>query len=48
MLRDSAAPCLSGRATGMALSVLTEIGRLLETLADYRRGRFHRLCAACR
>lgn len=33
MLRDSAAPCLSGRATGMALSVLAEAGRLLETLA---------------
>jgi len=33
MLRDSAAPCLSDRATGMALSVLAEAGRLLETLA---------------
>lgn len=34
MNRDSAAPCLSDRTTGMALSVLTEIGRMLETLAD--------------
>lgn len=33
MLRDSAAPCLSDRATGMALSVLAEAGQLLETLA---------------
>jgi hydrogenase-1 operon protein HyaF len=34
MTRDSAAPCLSDRVTGMALSVFTEIGHLLETLAD--------------
>ena len=34
MQRDSAAPCLSNRATGMALSVLTEISRMLETLAN--------------
>jgi hydrogenase-1 operon protein HyaF len=34
MLRDSAAPCLSDRATGMALSVLAEASRLLETLAS--------------
>jgi hydrogenase-1 operon protein HyaF len=33
MQRDSAAPCLSNRATGMALSVLTEVSRMLETLA---------------
>lgn len=33
MQRDNAAPCLSERATGMALSVLAEIGRLLENLA---------------
>jgi len=33
MPRDSAAPCLSERATGMALSVLAEVGRMLETLA---------------
>lgn len=33
MQRDSAAPCLSDRATGMALSVLAEISRMLETLA---------------
>ena len=34
MTRDSAAPCLSDRATGMALSVLAEISRMLETLAE--------------
>ena len=34
MQRDNAAPCLSERATGMALSVLAEISRMLETLAD--------------
>lgn len=34
MARDSAAPCLTGRATGMAQSVLTEVGRLLEILAE--------------
>ena len=33
MQRDNAAPCLSERATGMALSVLAEIGRMLENLA---------------
>ena len=33
MPRDNAAPCLSGHATGMALSVLAEISRLLEALA---------------
>lgn len=33
MKRDSAAPCLSDRATGMALSVLSEINNLLDTLA---------------
>lgn len=34
MKRDSAAPCLSERVTGMALAVFTEIGHLLENLAD--------------
>ena len=34
MARDSAAPCLSDRATGMALSVLAEIGRMLEALTE--------------
>jgi len=34
MPRDSTAPCLRDRATGMALSVLTEISRMLETLAE--------------
>jgi len=34
MARDSAAPCLSDRATGMALSVLAEIGRMLEALSE--------------
>ena len=34
MKRASAAPCLSDRATGMALSVLAEIGRMLEALSE--------------
>jgi hydrogenase-1 operon protein HyaF len=34
MKHASAAPCLSDRATGMALSVLAEIGRMLETLTE--------------
>ena len=34
MKRDSAAPCLSGRPTGMASSILAEIGQMLDTLAD--------------
>lgn len=34
MVRDSAAPCLSDRATGMALSVLAEISRMLEALSE--------------
>jgi len=34
MARASAAPCLSDRATGMALSVLAEIGRMLEALSE--------------
>jgi hydrogenase-1 operon protein HyaF len=34
MARDSAAPCLSDWATGMALSVLAEIGRMLEALSE--------------
>lgn len=34
MALDSAAPCLSDRATGMALSVLAEIGRMLEALSE--------------
>ena len=34
MARDSAAPCLSDRATGMALSVLAEVGRMLEALSE--------------
>ena len=34
MARDSAAPCLSDRATGMALSVLAEISRMLEALSE--------------
>ena len=33
MQHDSAAPCLSDRATGMALSVLAEVSRMLESLA---------------
>ena len=37
MPRDSAAPCLSERATGMALSVLTEIHQMLESLAESGR-----------
>ncbi|MBT8047361.1 MAG: hydrogenase expression/formation protein [Xanthomonadales bacterium] len=32
-MRDSAAPCLSEMSTGMASSVLAEIGRMLDTLA---------------
>jgi len=31
--RDSGAPCMSSQATGMAWSILTEIGQLLEALA---------------
>jgi hydrogenase-1 operon protein HyaF len=34
MRRDNTASCLTTRTTGMALSVLAEIGRLLNTLAD--------------
>ncbi len=34
MGRDNGAPCLTTRTTGMALSVLAEVGRLLETLAE--------------
>ena len=34
MARASAAPCLSDRATGMALSVLAEVGRMLEALSE--------------
>ena len=34
MTRDSVAPCMSDRATGMALSVLAEIGRMLEALSE--------------
>ena len=34
MARDSAAPCLNDRATGMALSVLAEVSRMLEALSD--------------
>jgi hydrogenase-1 operon protein HyaF len=34
MKRDSGAPCVTDRATGMALSVLAEVGRMLETLAE--------------
>lgn len=34
MPRDNAAPCLSERATGMAMSVLTEIHQMLEALAE--------------
>jgi hydrogenase-1 operon protein HyaF len=33
MRQDNAAPCISERATGMALSVLAEVGRMLENLA---------------
>lgn len=32
MKRDNGAPCISERTTGMALSVLTEVVRLLEAL----------------
>ena len=34
MKRDNGAPCMSGRATGMARSVLTEIGNLLVALSE--------------
>ena len=34
MAHASAAPCLSDRATGMALSVLAEVGRMLEALSE--------------
>jgi hydrogenase-1 operon protein HyaF len=34
MKRDNGAPCLSERATGMALSVLAEVGRMLEALTE--------------
>ncbi|NNK31950.1 MAG: hydrogenase expression/formation protein [Xanthomonadales bacterium] len=34
MGRDNGAPCQTTRTTGMALSVLAEVGRLLEILAD--------------
>ncbi len=34
MRPETAAPCLSDQATGMALSVLAEVGRMLEALAD--------------
>jgi hydrogenase-1 operon protein HyaF len=37
MKRDSAAPCLSDRATGMALSVLAEIGSMLDALSESGR-----------
>ena len=33
-MRDSGAPCLSDKATGMALSVLAEVGRMLEALTE--------------
>jgi len=33
-MRDSAAPCLSEMVTGMAPSVLAEIGRMLDALAE--------------
>jgi len=34
MRRDNAAPCMSLRSTGMALSVLAEIQQMLQALAD--------------
>lgn len=34
MKRDSGAPCTTGQTTGMALSVLAEVGRMLEVLAE--------------
>lgn len=34
MNRDNGAPCMTDQATGMALSVLAEVGRLLESLAE--------------
>jgi len=33
MKRDSGAPCTTEKTTGMALSVLAEVGRMLKTLA---------------
>jgi len=33
MKRDNGAPCMTEQTTGMALSVLAEVGRLLESLA---------------
>jgi len=33
MKRDSAAPCLTGKSTGMAWSILTEIYQLLDALS---------------
>ena len=37
MPRDARATCLDGTTTGMALSVLAEVGRLLEALAESGR-----------
>jgi len=34
MKHDTAAPCLSGKSTGMAWSILTEIRQLLDALSD--------------
>lgn len=34
MRTDNGAPCMTEQATGMALSVFAEVGRLLETLAE--------------
>ena len=34
MNRGNGASCLDGQATGMAMSVLAEVGRLLEALAE--------------
>ena len=34
MKRDNGAPCTTDMNTGMALSVLAEVGRMLETLAE--------------
>jgi hydrogenase-1 operon protein HyaF len=34
MKRDNGAPCLSDRATGMALSVMAQIGGMLEALTE--------------
>lgn len=33
IMHDSGAPCLSGKSTGMAWSILAEIGQLLEALS---------------